>query len=79
MKPGPYLRSVRNLESQERGCLGQPCAKIVDLARHNESRGASELLTVRECLPHGTEGLDPAGYDVTGAESRWSLGKLINR
>jgi HD-GYP domain-containing protein (c-di-GMP phosphodiesterase class II) len=54
-------------------------AKIVDLARHNESRGASELLTVRECLPHGTEGLDPAGYDVTGAESRWSLGKLINR
>lgn len=54
-------------------------ARIVDLARHNESRAASELLTVRECLPHGTGGLDPAGFDVTGAESRWSLGKLINR
>ncbi len=54
-------------------------ARIVDLARHNESRAASELLTVRECLPHGTDGLAPAGFDVTGAESRWSLGKLINR
>nr|WP_277355919.1 HD-GYP domain-containing protein [Marinobacter daepoensis] len=54
-------------------------ARIIDLARHNESRPASEFLTVRECLPHGTEGLDPAGYDVTGAESRWSISKLINR
>ncbi len=54
-------------------------AKIVDLARYNESRPASEALTVRDCLPHGTEGLDPSRLDVTGAESRWSFGNLINR
>lgn len=54
-------------------------AKIIDLARFNESRKGAEALSVRECLPHGTPGLDPAGYDVTGAESRWSLGKLISR
>lgn len=54
-------------------------ARIIDLARHNESCPGSEALTVRDCLPHGTEGLDPSGYDVTGAESRWSLSNLISR
>ncbi len=53
-------------------------AKVIDLASFNESRSSAEALAVRECLPHGTEGLNPAGFDVTG-ESRWSLGKLINR
>ncbi|PSF09482.1 phosphohydrolase [Marinobacter halophilus] len=54
-------------------------ARIIDLAKHNESRPASEALTVRDCLPHGTEGLDPSHHDVTGAESRWSLNNLISR
>lgn len=54
-------------------------AKVIDLARFNESRSAAEALAVRDCLPHGTEGLNPAGFDVTGAESRWTLGKLISR
>lgn len=53
-------------------------AKIIDLARYNEDREAAEAVQIRECLPHGTEGLDPAMYDVTGVESRWSLGRLIN-
>lgn len=53
-------------------------AKIIDLARHNEARTAAEAVTIRECLPHGTEDLDPASYDVTGAESRWSLNRLIS-
>ncbi|MBE0485073.1 HD-GYP domain-containing protein [Marinobacter sp.] len=54
-------------------------AKVIDLAKHNESCPASEALTVSDCLPHGTEGLDPSGYDVTGAEARWSLSNLITR
>lgn len=54
-------------------------AKVIDLAKFNQSRPASEALTVRDCLPFGTEGLDPARYDVTGAESRWSLNSLISR
>ncbi|MBQ0833780.1 HD-GYP domain-containing protein [Marinobacter sp.] len=53
-------------------------AKVVDLAKYNESRAAAEILAIKECLVHGTEGLDPAGYDVTGAESRWSLGRLVS-
>ncbi|MEC7377167.1 MAG: HD domain-containing phosphohydrolase, partial [Pseudomonadota bacterium] len=53
-------------------------AKIVDLARYNEGREAADAVQIRECLPHGTEGMDPAMYDVTGVESRWSLGRLIN-
>lgn len=54
-------------------------AKVIDLARFNESRASGESLSIRECLPHGTEGLNPAFYDITGAESRFSLGRLINR
>lgn len=54
-------------------------AKIIDLAKHNESHPGSDALTVRDCLPHGTEGLDPPRYDVTGADSKWSLSNLINR
>lgn len=54
-------------------------AKVIDLAQFNESRKAGEALSVRVCLPHGTAGLNPAGYDVTGVESRWSLGRLLSR
>lgn len=54
-------------------------AKIIDLAKFNESRNGSEAIMVRECLPHGTKSLDPSHYDVTGAESRWNLTRLINR
>jgi HD-GYP domain-containing protein (c-di-GMP phosphodiesterase class II) len=54
-------------------------AKIIDLARFNEGRTAGETVMVRECLPHGTDDLDPSIYDVTGAESRWNLTRLINR
>ncbi|MDR9425766.1 MAG: DUF3391 domain-containing protein [Marinobacter sp.] len=54
-------------------------AHVVDLARFNESVSPAEALTVRDCLPNGTEGLDPSSYDITGAESRWSLGRLIGR
>ncbi|KAA1173851.1 DUF3391 domain-containing protein [Marinobacter salinexigens] len=53
-------------------------AKIVDLARFNEERDAAEAVTVRECLPHGSEGLNPAGYDVTGVDSRWNFSRLIS-
>ncbi|MBW7469575.1 DUF3391 domain-containing protein [Marinobacter sp. M216] len=53
-------------------------AKVIDLARFNESREADEAINVRECLPHGTAGLDPTGYDVTGGESRWNLSRLIS-
>ncbi|WP_375183332.1 HD-GYP domain-containing protein, partial [Marinobacter sp.] len=58
--------------------LPMKTAKIVDLAKFNESRDASESVAIRECLPHGAEGLDPSQYDVTGAESRWSLGRLVS-
>jgi len=54
-------------------------ARVIDLAQFNETHSASETLTVRDCLPNGTGGLDPSSYDITGAESRWSLGRLIGR
>jgi HD-GYP domain-containing protein (c-di-GMP phosphodiesterase class II) len=54
-------------------------AKIIDLAQYNEDRSTDDTVTVRECLPHGTENLDPSLYDVTGGESRWNLTRLINR
>src|SRR5690606_6660819 len=54
-------------------------AKVIDLARFNESRAAADALAVREWLPHGTDGLDPVGFAITGAESRWTLGSLISR
>ncbi|MGO1501620.1 MAG: HD-GYP domain-containing protein [Marinobacter sp.] len=53
--------------------------RVVDLAKFNQSRAATEILAIKECLAHGTEGLNPAGYDVTGAESRWSIGWLVSR
>ncbi|NMT64908.1 HD-GYP domain-containing protein [Marinobacter orientalis] len=52
-------------------------ARIVDLARYNESLGGQESLSIAECLPYGTEGLHPEHYDVTGAESRWSLSRIV--
>ncbi|WP_275667853.1 HD-GYP domain-containing protein [Marinobacter salexigens] len=54
-------------------------AKVVDLAKYNEGRSATEILAIKECLAHGTEGLNPAGYDVTGGESRWNVSRLIGR
>lgn len=53
-------------------------AKVIDLAKFNETREGGEALVIRECLPHGTDNLDPARYDVTGGESRWNLSRLIN-
>ncbi|AOY87944.1 phosphohydrolase [Marinobacter salinus] len=53
-------------------------AKVVDLARYNEAREAGETVMIRECLPHGADGLDPSRYDITGAESRWNLSRLIS-
>jgi hypothetical protein len=64
---------------QDAGRQSRKTAKIIDLASYNESKSGEAMLSVKECLPHGTEGLAPAGYDVTGAESRWSLGKLLSR
>lgn len=52
-------------------------AKVVDLAKYNEGRGAQDALAISACLPNGTEGLNPEHYDVTGAESRWSLSRLV--
>lgn len=52
-------------------------ARILDLAKYNEGRGTHDVLTVSECLPHGTEGLNPEHYDVTGAESRWNLSRIV--
>ncbi len=52
-------------------------AKVIDLARYNEDRAGSDALTIAECLPHGTEGLNPEHFDVTGTESRWQLKRLI--
>ena len=53
-------------------------AKIIDLARYNEGKEAAETIRIRDCLPHGTEGLDPSHYDLAGVESRWSLSRLIS-
>nr|WP_323752572.1 HD domain-containing phosphohydrolase [Marinobacter sp.] len=52
--------------------------KVVDLARYNESKAQGEALAVRECLPHGTDGLELTGWGATN-EYRWPLGKLFNR
>ncbi len=52
-------------------------ARIVDLAKYNEGRIAEEAVSIAACLPAGTDGLYPAHYDVTGAESRWSLSRMI--
>ncbi|MBU2952589.1 HD-GYP domain-containing protein [Marinobacter sp. F3R08] len=59
-------------------CKPLKTAKIIDLARYNDGKEASETVRVRDCLPHGTEGLDPSSYDVTGVESRWNLSRLIS-
>lgn len=60
-------------------CDRQPLksARVVDLAKYNEGRVGHDTLTVAECLPHGTEGLNPEHYDVTGAESRWNLSRIV--
>lgn len=52
-------------------------AKIINLATYNEDRGPGEVLQIEGCLPFGTDGLNPNHYDVTGAESRWSLRSLV--
>jgi hypothetical protein len=52
-------------------------AKIIDLAKFNEDRSAEEAMSILECLPAGTAGLHPEHYDVTGAESRWALSRMI--
>lgn len=52
-------------------------AKIINLAAYNEDRNPSEVIQVEGCLPFGTDGLNPNHYDVTGAESRWSLRSLV--
>lgn len=54
-------------------------AKIVDLAKYNENRATVETVAIKECLAHGTEGLNPASYDVTGADSLWNLSWLVSR
>ena len=61
----------------DRGHKPLKSAKIVDLARFNEGRNADETLSIRECLPAGTDGLHPDHYDVTGAETRWALSQMI--
>ncbi|MGM0769808.1 MAG: HD-GYP domain-containing protein [Pseudomonadota bacterium] len=52
-------------------------AKVIDLASFNADKEAGETLSIAECLPHGTEGLNPESYDVTGTESRWNLARLV--
>lgn len=52
-------------------------AKVVDLAKYNEGKVAEEVMSISECLPAGTDGLHPAHYDVTGAESRWALSHML--
>lgn len=52
-------------------------AKMLNLATCNEGRPVNESLRVDGCLPNDTDGLNPSSYDVTGAESRWSLRRLI--
>ena len=54
-------------------------ARVIDLVRFNQTRNNGDALTVRDCLPYGTDGLNPEHFDVTGGESRWSLGRLIGR
>ncbi len=52
-------------------------ARMVNLATCNEGRSVSDSLRVEGCLPNDTDGLDPSRYDVTGAESRWNLRRLV--
>lgn len=52
-------------------------ARMVNLADVNNGRPVDRALRVEGCLPNGTEGLDPSRYDVTGAESRWNLRRLM--
>ncbi|WP_404363170.1 HD-GYP domain-containing protein [Marinobacter sp.] len=52
-------------------------AKVIDLAACNEDRSGPDILQIEACLPFGTDSLNPNQYDVTGAESRWSLRKLM--
>lgn len=52
-------------------------AKMVNLATCNEGRAMDQALRVEGCLPNGTDGLDPSGYDISGAESRWNLRRLV--
>lgn len=52
-------------------------AKVINLAAYNAGLPAQEALNIEGCLPFGTEGLNPEHYDVTGAESRWDLSKLV--
>ncbi len=68
--------SVMVLQASEKGSFKS--GRVVDLARYNEARTQGEVLAVRECLPHGTEGLDLMALDATN-EPRWSLGKIFTR
>jgi HD-GYP domain-containing protein (c-di-GMP phosphodiesterase class II) len=52
-------------------------AKIIDLAKFNQDRASEEVMSILECLPAGTAGLHPEHYDVTGAESRWALSRMM--
>ncbi|TGN41820.1 HD-GYP domain-containing protein [Marinobacter confluentis] len=52
-------------------------ARIIDIAKYNEGRSAEEAMSILECLPTGTDGLHPENYDVTGAETRWALSRMI--
>lgn len=52
-------------------------AKIIDLASYNQDRGMEDSLRIQGCLPFGTEGLHIQSLDVTGAQSRWSLKRLV--
>ncbi|SFM23456.1 HD-GYP domain-containing protein [Marinobacter zhejiangensis] len=54
-------------------------AKVVNLADYNAGAGENRRLIVEGCLPHGVEGLNPSYYDVTGAEAKWRLTRLISR
>lgn len=52
-------------------------ARIVNLSEFNEGREPEQVLSVSHCLPFGAEGLDPRHFEVTGANSRWSLRHLM--
>lgn len=52
-------------------------ARIMDLAKYNEGKAAEDAVSILECLQAGTEGLHPEHYDVTGAETRWALSRMI--
>ena len=68
--------SVMIMQSSEHSPLKS--GKVVDLARYNEGKAQEAALAVRECLPHGTDGLDLKALDATN-EPRWSLGKIFTR